>query len=106
MAAVEPTPPEEPRPAPPGKGAALADNVSAWAVQLGSFSNAQNAITLRDKLRAQGYTAFVESAPGGGTSMTRVYVGPELVRSRAVQVLEKLRTETRLKGIVVRYPSG
>jgi len=83
-----------------------AGSVTAWAVQLGSFSNAQNAIALRDRLREQGYTAFVESAPSGTAVMTRVYVGPELVRGRAVQVLEKLRTETKLKGIVVRYPAG
>ncbi len=85
---------------------AVAAGVTAWAVQLGSFSNAQNAIALRDRLRKMGYTAFVESAPDDSRSMTRVYVGPELIRSNAVQMLEKLRAETRLRGIVVRYPSG
>lgn len=85
---------------------AVAAGVTAWAVQLGSFSNAQNAIALRDRLRGLGYTAFVESAPDSSRSMTRVFVGPELLRGEAVQVLEKLRTETKLKGIVVRYPAG
>ena len=70
---------------------AAEEGVTAWAVQLGSFSNAQNAITLRDRLREKGYTAFVESAPSTGRSMTRVYVGPELVRTRALEMLENKR---------------
>ena len=106
-AVAEAEPPAAPEPAPQASPAGpVAGGAGAWAVQLGSFSNAQNAIALRDRLRARGYTAFVESSPDTSRSMTRVYVGPELVRSRAVDMLEKLRAETKLKGIVVRYPAG
>lgn len=84
----------------------LAPGVTAWAVQLGSFAKPDNATALRDKLRHMGYTAFVERVPGVGGTMTRVFVGPELERGNAVKTQEKLRAETKLDGIVVRYPGG
>ncbi|NIR29505.1 MAG: argininosuccinate synthase [Gammaproteobacteria bacterium] len=80
--------------------------VNAWAVQLGSFARSQNAVALRDRLRAKGYTAFLESARSDQGPVTRVYVGPELRRAQAEQALKKLQGEVDLKGIVVRYPGG
>ena len=82
------------------------DGPAAWAVQLGSFSSRQNAVTLRDRLRENGYVAFVESAVSERGEVTRVFVGPELDRDKAVQAIEDLREQTNLRGIVVRYPRG
>ncbi|HEY5700876.1 MAG TPA: SPOR domain-containing protein [Gammaproteobacteria bacterium] len=79
---------------------------TAWAVQLGSFSSSQNAVALRDRLRKKGYTAFVEKAESRGSEVTRVYVGPALAREQADEVVKKLYAETKLKGIVVRYPGS
>lgn len=79
---------------------------AAWAVQLGSFSSAQNAVALRDRLRQKGYTAFVEKAESHGSEVTRVFVGPSLAREQADEVVKKLYAETKLKGIVVRYPGS
>jgi DedD protein len=81
----------------PGRG--------GWVVQLGSFSNARNAGALRDRLRASGYSAFVQSTTSGGAKVTRVFVGPEPSREAAERVVARLLDETRLKGIVVRNPS-
>ncbi len=72
---------------------------SGFAVQLGSFSKAENARGLRDKLVASGYTAFVKTSG----SVTRVYVGPHASRAEAEKVLKKLLADTKLKGIVVNY---
>ena len=77
---------------------------SGWAVQLGSFSNRQNAIALRDRLRAKGYPAFVMSTDNDRGAMTRVFVGPEPERARAAATIEKLERETNLRGMVVRVP--
>ena len=82
------------------------DGPAAWAVQLGSFSSRQNAVALRDRLRENGYAAFVESAISERGEVTRVFVGPELDRDKAVQAIEDLREQTNLRGIVVRYPRG
>jgi len=70
---------------------------SGFAVQLGSFSKADNARGLRDKLIARGYKAFVKSSG----SVSRVYVGPQHDRAEAGKMREKLLADTKLKGIVV-----
>lgn len=82
-------------PAPPPKKPAVK---SAFAVQLGSFSKASNALGLRDRLNAKGYRAFVKTSG----SVTRVYVGPQKNRAEAEKALKKLLADTKLKGIVVK----
>ena len=77
-----------------------------WAVQLGSFSVPKNALALRDRLRAKGYTAFIESGFTATGGVSRVFVGPVLDRGRAESSMAKLRREMQLEGIVVRYPGG
>ena len=77
-----------------------------WAVQLGSFSVPKNALALRGRLRAKGYTAFIESGFTATGAVSRVFVGPELDRGRAEASMAKLRREMQLEGIVVRYPGG
>ncbi len=80
--------------------------LGAWAVQLGSFSNSANALALRDRLRAKGYPAFVQGARIEDRDITRVYVGPELLRAKAAESRKRLEQETELRGLVVRYPTG
>ena len=76
---------------------------TAWVVQLGSFSSEQNAQALRDRLRAKGYPAFVERISEGEGATIRVRIGPELLRSNAEALQQKLEQEMKLKGIVMRY---
>lgn len=80
--------------------------LTAWAVQLGSFSNSANAVALRDSLRSKGYAAFLETVRVKKGRVTRLYVGPELMRSKAAASRKRLEKEVQLKGIVVRYPTG
>ena len=72
---------------------------SGFAVQLGSFSKADNALGLRDKLKAKGYKAFVKTSG----SVTRVYVGPQQNRAEAEKALKKLLADIKMKGIVVNF---
>lgn len=78
--------------------------VTAWAVQLGSFASAENARALEQRLLKQGYAAFVETLTDNQKQVFRVRIGPELLKSSANHMLEQLEKETKLKGIVVRYP--
>ncbi len=78
--------------------------ISAWAVQLGSFASEANAMVLRDRLRKKGYAAFSESVPANEGTVTRVYVGPELLQKNAEKIQRKLEAEFKLEGIVRRYP--
>lgn len=82
-----------------------AQDSTAWVVQVGSFSNSANALKLRDKLRAKGFTAFVEKLENDGTIAYRVRVGPELKREIAESLRDKLQNRMKLKGIVMGYSS-
>ena len=75
--------------------------VSAWVVQLGSFSSERNAWALRDKLRNKGYHAFVERVSEGSKMVIRVRIGPELQRAKAEAAQQKLEKEMKIKGIVM-----
>jgi len=63
----------------------------AWSLQLGAFEKRENAHALRDQLRKEGYKAYVQEF--ADDSLTRVYVGPELQRSK----IEALQQQLKLK---------
>ncbi len=92
-------PPEE------DEGAAQAPPAE-WAAQIGSFSDRRNALLLRNRLRAKGYSAFLTTATGEQGELTRVLVGPDPIRDRTVSTIEALRRETGIDAFVVRYPRG
>lgn len=91
-------------PAPPDGDASAAGTQSAYAVQLASFSDARNAKALERRLADKGYAAFTTAGEGGSPSLTRVYVGPLGKLAEAKDMRERLRRETDLEGLVVRYP--
>ncbi|MBD3652923.1 SPOR domain-containing protein [Kangiella sp.] len=67
----------------------LAFSDSAWLIQIGSFSNKENATRLVNQLRGEGYRAYQRVGDG----YARVYVGPYPVKGEAdkrTSVLEKL----------------
>ncbi len=103
--APEPAPgrPPAPAPAPTAKAPPVAKG--EWVIQLGSFSNSRNASALAERLRAKGYPAFTRPADSARGPVTRVYVGPSPSREAAGKVVERLRRETNLRGIVVRAAS-
>lgn len=78
--------------------------LSAWIVQLGSFIDEGNAESLNEKLRKEGYPAFVEPLKKNGKMSYRVRVGPEIKRSEADLLLKRLKEKMKLDGIVVSYP--
>ena len=82
----------------------LNDKVQAWAVQVGSFSNSDNALKMRDKLRQAGFPRFVEEVKVSGKATYRVRVGPTLERGDAEAMMDKLAASQQLKGIVLRHP--
>ena len=77
-----------------------------WTVQLGSFLKSENALALRKRLQARGYTAFVESGSSARGNVSRVFVGPMPDREQARSSAAKLRREMELEGIVVPYRGG
>ncbi len=86
------------------KPVASSSPVSAWVIQVGSFSSRERALELRNKLRKNGFVSFVESFSGTGKTAHRVRIGPETGRERAEASLKKLKSKLGIKGIIVSYP--
>jgi len=78
--------------------------LTAWVVQLGSFSSKVNADKLNLTLRKSGFPAFVEPLEQNKEIVYRVRVGPELLRADADVLLKKIKENTKLDGIVLNYP--
>ena len=76
----------------------------AWVVQVGSFSQRDNAMALRDKLRKKKYPGFVERVKGKNGAIYRVRVGPEASRTEAEKTMQKLRKQLKVYGVVMRHP--
>jgi DedD protein len=99
-ASSTPSKPSSPLTSPPSSEQTL-----AWVVQVGSFSQQGNALALRDRLRQQGFSAFVDRASTGAGSTWRVRVGPELRRENAETLQQRLKNELKIEGIVVGHGS-
>ncbi len=78
--------------------------LTAWVVQLGSFSSKVNADKLNLNLRKSGFPAFVEPITQKGKTSYRVRVGPEILRADADGLLKKIKAKMKLDGIVLNYP--
>ncbi len=74
-----------------------------WVIQVGSFTKANNALALRDKLRNEGFAAFVEEIRRDKGLAYRVRVGPELTEDKAIKVKDDLKAKVKLDGLVIRH---
>ena len=74
-----------------------------WAVQLGSFSNQENAERLAADLRKQGYLAFLSKLQTSSGALHRVRIGPQKDREGAESVAGQLGKSGH-SGQVVPHP--
>lgn len=74
------------------------------AVQVGSFASRNNAERLVGQLTEAGFDAFMYGEETGGRTIWRVRVGAYEERAAAERLLETLRDEEGLEGIVVSHP--
>ncbi|MDH3305554.1 MAG: SPOR domain-containing protein [Gammaproteobacteria bacterium] len=74
-----------------------------WAVQLGSFSNKENAEKLAADLRKQGYAAFLSQLATDSGQLHRVRIGPQKDRESAEAMATRL-AKVGHKGQVVPHP--
>jgi len=118
VAAAKPEPkPAAPKPEPkpaPAKPAPAAATVSApaapaassvgFAVQLGAFGQAAEANALRDKVRAAGFSAFVEQVRTDKGTLNRVRVGPVANRADAENLKAQVAAKVGVAGMVRPHP--
>jgi DedD protein len=92
---------EPPPQAPSRPAAASALPEGSWVVQVGSFSQQTNAISLRDRLKKSGYQVSMQEAKGTDGHVYRVLIGPVTERGAAEKLRDKLAREQQVKGMVL-----
>lgn len=70
-----------------------------WVVQIASFKNQSNAQDLVKKLQAANYAAYSITTK----TLHKVFVGPEIKKSRCESIKEEIKKEFKLEGFVVKY---
>ena len=81
---------EEPHEAPLVREETGSSGGEAWVVQIGSFSEEDNAQRLAQRVAGLGFNARVSTFTASGGAMYRVRVGPESSRERAVEIVSSL----------------
>jgi len=77
----------------------------AWAIQVASFADVDNARVFRDRLRAEGYEAFLSTVKTGTDVRTRVAVGPLQNRQQAATLQAELSTRYRVNARLMAFSS-
>lgn len=75
----------------------------AWALQLASFSNKVNANHLVDQLRQSGIDSYTRTIQVNGKKIIRVFVGPEIQKTRLVKTERRLEKQFGLHGVIRKY---
>ncbi|KAG0752335.1 hypothetical protein G6F24_013640 [Rhizopus arrhizus] len=88
----------------PATPAAPAASGVGFAVQLGAFGPANAARALRDKVRAAGFSAFVEQGRTEKGTLHRVRVGPVANRADAEQLKAQVAAKVGVAGMVRPHP--
>ena len=70
-----------------------------WVVQIASFKNRNNAKDLVKKLQTANYAAYSVTTK----TLYKVFVGPEIKKSRSNEIKQEIKKEFRLEGFVVKY---
>ncbi|MDP1601704.1 MAG: SPOR domain-containing protein [Legionella sp.] len=76
-------------------------STSRYSVQLGTFSQQTNAVSLVNKLKTKGYKAFFSKTNTKNGTVYKVMVGPRDKKQEAEVLQQQLAEMTKLKGIVV-----
>lgn len=75
-----------------------------WMLQVGTFSNIENATRLRDNLKSHGHNVHVESISLAGKKGMRLRVGPFQDKSQASKAQTQIHNETGVQAALQTYP--
>ncbi len=78
-----------------------------WVVQLGSFSTKKNAIELRNKVKAAGFTGFVDVITNSkGVMLYRLRIGPLMEKIDAEKTKGDIKQKLSLDGLIKNHELG
>ena len=75
----------------------------AWVIQLGSFRHQNNVNELVEKLKGKGYTVFTRPIKTKKGNLTKVFIGPELIKYSLEKKLPALKLLTNVQGKIARF---
>lgn len=85
------------------KTAKVKESQKAWTIQLGAFQNAANINQLLKKLHKAGYQAHTIPTDVIDGQLTRVFVGPNVSKSKLEKQLPQLKRLTKLQGKLLAF---
>lgn len=85
------------------KTAKIKEQPKAWTIQLGAFQNAANINQLLKKLHKAGYQAHTIPTDVIDGKLTRVFVGPNVSKSKLEKQLPQLKRLTKLQGKLLAF---
>lgn len=74
---------------------------NVWVVQLGTFSNKNNAYGLRDRMRKSGMDGYAKAIKVKGKTVYRVFTGPFVNKLQAQKTKKKVDSKFRVKSILI-----
>ncbi len=78
-----------------------------WVVQLGSFSTKDNAIELRNKVKAAGFAGFVDMITNSkGVKLYRLRIGPLMEKIDAEKTQSDIKQKLKLDGLIKAHELG
>ncbi|WP_461516402.1 SPOR domain-containing protein [Porticoccus sp.] len=75
----------------------------SWILQVGSFRDADRANALVKKLLDDGYRAFVQPQSDSQGQLSRVFVGPKVLKEKLLQEKAAIDKKYGLNALVVRF---
>lgn len=74
---------------------------NVWMVQLGTFSQTDNAFSLRDQLRKDGFDGHTKEVDLGGKPAIRVFTGPFVDKRQAEKIKQQVDKKYKLNSQVI-----
>lgn len=75
----------------------------AWVIQLGSFSKKKNVDDLVKKLKDAGYVVFTKPVNTKNRTLTKVFVGPDISKSKLEKQIPDLAKIAKVTGKIAKY---
>ena len=103
---VPPASPDKPLvevPPQPSPRVVDSETPSAWLVQVGSFTQRENATRLTESLKLAKMPAQLSEVSIGGKHLYRVQMLPQLHKKEAEKLIERIKKEFKLNASLLRY---
>lgn len=75
----------------------------SWILQVASFVDPDTAVSLKDKLLADGYRAYSRRSVSGSKPVYRVYVGPKIRKKDILDEQRDIEKQYKLTSLLLRF---